>query len=71
MCVARFHVMPQESRWRVVRIGELFKGPYRTKDEAIRAAQVLALLATPSRVLIHDLTGQVEAETFYACRAVP
>lgn len=65
MCVARFHVMPQAGQWRVVRVGELFKGPYPTKDEAVRVAQLLALLIVPAWVLIHDLDGQVEAEAFY------
>lgn len=65
MRLARFCVVPQDGQWRVVRIGELFKGPYRTQDEAIRAAQVLALISEPSQVLIHDLTGDVEVETVY------
>lgn len=66
MCLTRFHVMPQDGQWRVVRIGEVFRSPYRTQDEAIRAAQVLALLSEPSQVLIYDLAGHVEAGTVYA-----
>jgi hypothetical protein len=57
MCPTRFHVIPQQhSQWRVARAGELFRGPYGTKDEAVRAAQLLALLYEPAQVLIHDAT---------------
>lgn len=63
--LARFHVFPHADQWRVVRVGELFRGPYRTKDEAIRAAQLLALLDEPSEVLIHDSAGNVEGEATY------
>lgn len=57
MPLARFHVIPQAGQWRVVRVGELFKGPYPTKHEAVRAAQLLALLFQPAQVVIHDQTG--------------
>lgn len=62
MCLTRFHVIPQHGQWRIAKAGELFRGPYQTKDEAIRTAQLLALLDAPSEVLIHDSTGNVEAE---------
>lgn len=65
MCRSRFHVMPQNGQWRVVRVGELFKGPYRTKTEAVRVAQLLALLSGPSQVIIHGAGGGVEVETSY------
>lgn len=65
MCLTRFHVMPRGGLWLVVKIGDLFKGPYRTKDEAIGAAQLLALLFEPAQVIIHDTTGAVEAVAQY------
>lgn len=65
MCIPRFHVMPQGGKWRVVRSGELFRGPYPTRDEAVCAARLLALLLEPSEVLVHDSTGGVEAEILY------
>jgi hypothetical protein len=65
MVRTRFHVMPQHGHWRIARIGEAFKGPYPTRDEAIEAARVLALLAPPSQVLVHDLSGRVDAEHYY------
>ena len=57
--------MPQDGLWRVVTVGEVFKGPYQTRDEAVQAAQLLALLCEQSEVLIHGVTGDVEADTFY------
>jgi hypothetical protein len=65
MSRSRFHVVPHDGQWRVVRVGELFKGPYRTKAEAISVAQLLALLAGPSQVIVHGAAGAVEAETSY------
>jgi len=60
--------MPQNGQWRVARVGELFKGPYQTKAEAVRVAQLLALLDGSSQVIIHDpavaagAAGAVEVE---------
>lgn len=65
MSRARFHVIPHGGQWLVVRVGELFKGPYQTKDEAIGAAQVMALVCGSSQVLVYDLTGRVQTEAYY------
>lgn len=65
MTHARFHVIPYDGHWLVVGIGELFRGPYRTKDEAVGAAELTARLRGPSQVLVYDLAGRLEREAHY------
>lgn len=60
-----FYVVPQDGQWRIAKIGGLFKGPYPTKDEAIKAAQVMALLTRPSQVLVCNTAGVVETESVF------
>jgi len=62
MCLIRFHVIPQGDQWRIVRVGELFRGPYQTKDEAIRAAQLLAMLDEPAEVIVYDSVSEEVGE---------
>lgn len=62
MAPARFHVVPHDGQWQVARAGELFRGPFATKDEAIEAAHLLALSCESSQVLVHDEAGQLEIE---------
>jgi hypothetical protein len=65
MAQDRIHVVPQDGQWRVVTVGELFNGPYPTKDEAIEVAHLLALLHDSSQVLVHDESGNLESEIVY------
>jgi hypothetical protein len=58
--------MPQGGGWVIAQAGRLFQGPYPTRDEAVDAARLLALLVAPSEVFVHDCTGQVQAEAFDA-----
>jgi hypothetical protein len=58
--------MPHDGKWWVVKVGELFRGPYPSKDEAVCAAQLLALLRGPAKVLVHDLAGGGETEILYS-----
>lgn len=68
MSLARFHVMPQDGYWHVVRVGAVFKGPYSTRDEAIHAARIMALLIEPAQILVHDPAGGEEIETCHGAQ---
>lgn len=62
---AAFHVMPQNGHWRIARVGQLFHGPYPTREEAVETARLFATLTAPCRVLVHDESGDVETDQYY------
>lgn len=50
-------------------VGDSFRGPYPTRDEAVDAAHLLASLCTPSQMITHSSTGDIETETSYSSSA--
>jgi len=65
MARSRFHVIPQNGRWRIAQVGDVVRGAYPTQDEAVQAARLLALITEPAQVVVHDETGTVRAEHYY------
>jgi hypothetical protein len=66
-----YYVSPSDGRWKVTKEGRLTLGTYATKDEATRAARIVAEANRPSQVVVQRQDGRFQTEWTYGADPYP
>jgi len=66
-----YYVSPFDGRWKVTKEARLVLGTYATKDEATRAARIVAETNQPSQVVVQGQGGRYQTEWTYGADPFP